>query len=220
MQSRLERRHPQQEWAFPAPHQVPTPGGLAVGGGAPRASGVEGQQGVCAGAPPAWGKQTLPKDTHRLLRALSPGAKQRLLASGSDLPADLGGSPGKTGGGCGLWGKDTGGKGLSNSLLCELPGGGHSGKTWPPSPGLRSPRPNKQQAGWEHSPTQRQTYCVKSSCKVLLGTQPPLISPRDKAPPSRGMRQVCRPAGRHQSLPAGWLQQAPIPTSATRGQTS
>ena len=35
----------------------------------------------------------------------------------------------------------------------------------------------KQQTRWAHSPTHQQT-----------GTQPPLITPRDKAPPTRGIR--------------------------------
>ena len=48
-----------QEWKFSAPRQAPQPGGLATGGGAPKASGFEGQQGLIAGIPQDWGKQRL-----------------------------------------------------------------------------------------------------------------------------------------------------------------
>ena len=48
-----------QEWKFWAPHQAPQPGGLAMGGGAPRESGFEGQQDVITGSPQDWGKQKL-----------------------------------------------------------------------------------------------------------------------------------------------------------------
>ena len=49
------------------------------------------------------------------------------------------------------------------------------------------------------------------------GTQPPLISPRDKASQKRGKNQPHLPVGRHQSLPSGGPHQGPIATSATRG---
>ena len=59
---------------------------------------------------------------------------------------------------------------------------------------------------------------VKRLPKDPLGTWPPLISPRDKAPPhQRDKNQVHLPVGSHQSLPSGRLQQAPKPSSATRG---
>ena len=53
------------------------------------------------------------------------------------------------------------------------------------------------------------------------GTQPPLISPRDKAPPTRGIgtSSTYQWAGNKQSLPSGSLQQASVPTSDTRGGT-
>lgn len=50
--------HP-REWEFRAPRQVPMPWDLALGGGAPTAFGVKGQQGLCAGAPRPWEKWTL-----------------------------------------------------------------------------------------------------------------------------------------------------------------
>ena len=48
-----------QEWKFWAPHQDPQSGGLASGGGAPKAFGFEGQQVLIVGAPQEWGKQRL-----------------------------------------------------------------------------------------------------------------------------------------------------------------
>ena len=48
-----------QEWEFWAPHQAPQAGGLASGGGAPRAFGFESQRGLGAGVPQDWGKQRL-----------------------------------------------------------------------------------------------------------------------------------------------------------------
>ena len=47
------------EWEFWAPRQAPQPEGLALGGGACRARGFEGQQGLNAGALKASGKQRL-----------------------------------------------------------------------------------------------------------------------------------------------------------------
>ena len=48
-----------KEWKFCASHQALQPGGLALGGGAPRASSCEGQRGLIAGIPHDWGKQQL-----------------------------------------------------------------------------------------------------------------------------------------------------------------
>ena len=49
----------------------------------------------------------------------SQGKAEAPWESGLDLTAVLGGSPGKTGGDCGLlWGKDIGGKGLGNIHQC------------------------------------------------------------------------------------------------------
>ena len=48
-----------QEWKFWAPWQAPQPEGLVMGGGAPRESGTEDQQGLTAGIPKDWGKQKL-----------------------------------------------------------------------------------------------------------------------------------------------------------------
>ena len=52
--------------------------------------------------------------------------------------------------------------------------------------------------------------------KVLLDTQPPLITPDDTASLTRGTRLSSTHQG---SLPSGSLQQVPESTSPTRGQT-
>ena len=44
------------EWEFQAPHQVPEPGDLALGGGAPGTFVIEGCESVCTGAPQDWRK--------------------------------------------------------------------------------------------------------------------------------------------------------------------
>ena len=82
-----------------------------------------------------------------------------------------------------LWGKDIGGKGLGNNHPCERPG------RWPfcknLAPPIRAEKPQaKQQFRWERSPTHQQTGCLKTSPH----TQPSLITPRDKALPTRGKR--------------------------------
>ena len=42
-----------------SPCQVPMPGDLALGGGVPRAFGIDSQRGLCGGAPWDWKKQRL-----------------------------------------------------------------------------------------------------------------------------------------------------------------
>ena len=70
--------HP-QVWEFWAPYQVPMPEGLALGGGALRALGIEGWHGLCAGAWRDWGNQRLHSwKAQRLLCALGPRAKRML----------------------------------------------------------------------------------------------------------------------------------------------
>ena len=48
-----------QEWEFWAPHQAPQPGGLAMGGGVPKESSFESQQGLTTKIPQDWGIQKL-----------------------------------------------------------------------------------------------------------------------------------------------------------------
>ena len=61
--------------------------------------------------------------------------------------------------------------------------GGRFGKIWPHTAGLRSPRPNNNPGG---------NTAIHTSAKRLpkdpSGTQPLLISLRDKAPPTIGIR--------------------------------
>ena len=85
------------------------------------------------------------------------------------------------------------------------------------APLIRAEKPQaKQQTGWEHP-----YPSANRLPKVLLGTKLLLIKPRDKAPPTRGIRiSSTYSVDRHQFLPSGNLQQAPVITSPTRGQTS
>ena len=87
-----------------------------MGEGAPRVFGIEGQQGVCIGAPQDWEMETpLLKGPHRVLCALGPRAKQRLHRNlGQTCLLFLEDPMEKQGVSGSLWGKDIGGKGLRN----------------------------------------------------------------------------------------------------------
>lgn len=76
------------------------------------------------------------------------------------------------------------------------------------SSGMRSTRPNNKQGG-------KTTPSTNRLPKVLLGTQLPLITFRDKASPTRGTRL----SSTYQSLQSGSPPQAPVSTSLTRGKT-
>ena len=116
----------------------------------------------------------------------SQGKAETPLESGSNLPVVLEGSPGKTGGDCcSFWEKDSGGKDLGNNHQHEpfyrltlwknlaLP--------------IRAEKPHaRQQTGWEHRPTHQQRACLENPPNP--GTQSPLIPPREKVPPTRGIR--------------------------------
>ena len=67
------------------------PGDRALGGGAPETFDLEGQQGLCKGAP------LLKKRTQAFICTGSQGKAETPQESGSDLSVVLGGSPGKTG---------------------------------------------------------------------------------------------------------------------------
>ena len=82
------------------------PGDLVLGGGAPGASDIEDQWGLCAGAPQDQGKWRLHswRSAHWLLCTLGPRAEVGggvgggpPRESGSDLTVVLGRSPGRTG---------------------------------------------------------------------------------------------------------------------------
>ena len=70
---------------------------------------------------------------------------------------------------------------LGNNHLCELPWRSPFGKTWPNPPVQRNHRPNKRVGTEPHSSADRLP-------KVFPGIQLPLITPKDKAPPTRGTR--------------------------------
>ena len=64
---------------FWAPHQAPQPGDLALGRGATRAFGFEGQQALSAGAPQDWvRKRLLLESAQKVSHTLGPRAKQWL----------------------------------------------------------------------------------------------------------------------------------------------
>ena len=97
---------------------------------------------------------------------------------------------------------------MGTIINLNSPVGGHCGK-------IRAEQPQaKQKTGWEHSPTHQQTGWLKTPQKHNC-----LKSQRQSPTHQRDKNQVHLPARRHQSLPSGSLQQAPIPTSTTRGQT-
>ena len=107
-----------------------------------------------------------------------------------DLTAVLGGSPGKTGE-CGLlWGKGIGGKALGKCVFLWR---------WPFWENLAPPI-SKQAA-------QRTPWYTATSN----------LTQRQSPTHQRDRNQPHLPVGRHQPLPSGSLQQAPILTAATRG---
>ena len=66
-----------QEWKFWAPHLAPQPGGLATGGGSPRESGFECQQGLIIEIPQDGETETLLLEgTHRASSTLGPRGKK------------------------------------------------------------------------------------------------------------------------------------------------
>ena len=92
--------------------------------------------------------------------------------------------------------------------------GGHFGKVWPHPSGVRSPRPTNNLGGNTAHPSGNRLP------KVPPGIQPPLITPREKAPLTREIRSSSNYQGAGTSPSHGRLQLAPVPTLATRGQTS
>ena len=81
---------------------------MALGRGAPGAYGIEGQQGLCAGAPQGLGEtDSTPEGlTQVFMGTRYQGRAETSEESRSDLPVDIGGSPGKIGGDCSsFWGE-------------------------------------------------------------------------------------------------------------------
>ena len=85
--------------------------------------------------------------------------------------------------------------------LCSSTGD-HSGKIWPHSLELRSPKPSANRLPKETP----HTYTTAFN-----------LTQRQRPTHHRDKNKLHLPVGRNQSLPAGSLQQAPVPTSATRG---
>ena len=83
-----------------------------------------------------------------------------------------------------IWGERLWRQSLRNNHLISVCSsrGEHVGKIWPHSSGLRSPRPNNNKDGNAPPPISK-TGCLKTP----QDTQPLLISPRDKATPTRGI---------------------------------
>ena len=99
-------------------------GSLALGGGAPRAFGIEGKQGMCAGAPQNWRKQRLHSwRTHIGFHVnWVPGQSRDSLRICQTFLQVLEGILGKQEGGYGLLlGQDIGGRGPGNIHQRELP---------------------------------------------------------------------------------------------------
>ena len=150
-----------QEWEFWGSCQIPTPGDLALGGRDPGASAIEGQWGLCARVPRDCGKQ-----------------RPHSWKAHTDFHVYC--VPGQSKVSTGIWvGIDWSSWRISwenRRWMWLVVGEGH----W-------------RQSSWEYS-----SACflfgkiwphpsVNRLPKDPEGTQPPLISPRDKALPTRGI---------------------------------
>ena len=125
------------------------------------------------------GDHILERHTQPFVCAGSQGKAETPWKSGLDLTAILRGTPGKTGACCE-------GRTLQEKLLgifitrCSS-GGCHFGKVWPHLLALRIAGQKIIQLGSQPHPL------VNRLLKDPPGTQLPLISPRDKVPPTRGL---------------------------------
>ena len=147
-----------QEWRLWATSQFSQPGGLALGGGALRVVGTEGQQGLCTGAPQDCRKQRLhswrehtgfqvhwvPRQSRDSIRIwIRPTCGSWRISwengvavtccRGKILEAEISGI----------------------SIGMKSPGGGHFGKIWPQPSGLRSHRPNNSVGSQPHPSANR-----------------------------------------------------------------
>ena len=150
-----------QEREFQTPRQGPQPGGWHRKEEPPRAHGTAHQQGMCTGAPGDWGHRhpTLEGHTQASMCTRSQGEAGTPSRSGSDLPAGLGGSPGKEVGGCGSLGQgwDTAGRGPGNIHWRELPWRLSFWKNLASPIRVEKPRPNNEQGGNTSPPISKQT---------------------------------------------------------------
>ena len=175
-----------EEWEFWAPHQAPQSRCPASGGGAPRASGFEGQQGLSARAPQDWGNRDsiLEGCTQSLMHTGTQGKKQWLhISLGQTYPLVLERLPRKWGAAvahfCGE--KDTGGRAnteyssawalLEAAILTPRPG-----PTQQPVGSSAGTPQHKQATGWGNGPAHQQTGCL-----VILSQQPPQNTPLHKS---------------------------------------
>ena len=132
---------------------------------------------MCAGAPWDWGNgdSTLERCTHTFM-GTHPRTKQRLIRNLGQtclwFLEDLLGKQRVTVAHC--WRRTLEAKVLGIIISGNSSRGGHFGKIWPHPSMLRSPRPNNKLGG------NRQ--------KTPPDTQSPLITPRDKALSTRGIR--------------------------------
>ena len=124
------------------------------------------------------------KGTHRLSCALCPWVKQTLHRNLGQtclkFLEDLLGKWGVTVAHC--WGTALEAKVLGIIITLNSFRGGHFGKIWPTHQIWEAPGQTTNQVGTQ--PNHQQTGCLKTP----PGTQPPLITPRDKVPPPRGVR--------------------------------
>ena len=167
------------------PHiRLPGLGGLAWGrGGAPRAFGFEGQQGLIAGAPGDWEKQRLHswKAHTGSFTCWDPGQTQWIYRSLSrTYLLVLEGLLGRRGVAVALSGSvDTGGGDfwecsatwtLKVADIWLGSSASRPGPTQKPVGSSAGTTQAKQQTGWEHRPTHQQTGCLKTSWAISRHT--------------------------------------------------
>ena len=173
--------------------------GLALVGGAHRALGIEGQQGMSTGAPEKWGKQKL--HSWRVHKGFHvhwiPGQSRHSITIWvRSTLRSWEGLLGKQGAAvvhCG----DRTLRVRSWEIIISVrsPRGYHFGKIWPRAPVLRSPSPTINRVRTQPHPSGNRLP------KVFPGTHLPLITPRDKATPTRGSRlSSTHQEARHKSL--------------------
>ena len=157
------------------------------------------------------------KEVHRLSCALGPRAKQSLHRNLGQIwlqfLEDLLGKQGVIVARCRGRTLEAKVSGIIISVCSSR--GGHFGKIWPYPSGLRSPGQTTNQVGTQLHPSANRLHEGSPRC-TAASNHTQRQSPNHR----RDKNQPHLPVGRHQSLPLGSLQQGPIPTSATRGQTS
>ena len=203
-----------QELEFWVPHEAPQPEGLELGVGDFRAFGFEGQWGLSVGLHRTGGNRdsTLRRCTQGFMCTGTEGKAVSPQKPGPDLRADLRGTPGEVGVGCGpiqgqghWWWRP-----LGNTPQCEL---SWRSPFWhqdlgPPN-SLQTPvlvclRPNNQQGGNTAPPISRQAALsrLEPTATSRHATWHGTVHQKDKT-------QLHSPVGRHESLPRGSLHKLP-----------